>query len=152
MLLSDEDLLAVKPSFVPEVIAHLKERAAWEAEGLFAEKRRQPLISLPQLSVLISQQILKVTAIIEEWLDAHPDRMDATLNLLWPSRVPPSLSRPNTRRDAASLPASYRKQFVSAALASQLVYREGCRNLELMDAEGVLALVSEHLARVATPV
>jgi len=132
MCVSDDEFVALKASYVEEVLARLREMARLEAALLFSEARREPATPLPDLSERISFAILRVSDALATLMDGY-----AREHALWPvvsAQLPPSLA---THPEHAAtlpdkLPLEYQKSTIVKSLASRLVYREGLAFVEGM--------------------
>ncbi len=151
MLLNDDQFLAIKPDYVRQVIATLKRLAEVEAISLFQERRRQPLLSFPEISVMVSQQIIEVAQVIESQMPKWTSQHWAAAVQKAQANLPASLLAVASENPLGLLPEAYRRQMVSALLASRLVYREGCRNLELMTPDTLGKLAVEDLVSPVHP-
>lgn len=145
MLLDDQQFLEIKERYVSQVIDRLRALAQAEAISLFQEKRRQPMVPLPDLSVEVSRMILKLSEVIERWMDCWDQGQWENALAVLRQTLPTSLLETAGDDALRRLPAAYRVQCVSAMLASELVYREGCRNLELMEDSTLIQLAQRPL-------
>ena len=66
MLLTEEEFLTHKAAFVAQVVERLRTLARVEAELLFREHKRRPDLSLPTLSVRLSQVMLRTAEAVAE--------------------------------------------------------------------------------------
>jgi glutamate dehydrogenase len=124
LLLSEAELIAIKPTFVAEVIERLRLVARLEAEQLIEAQRAHPTVPLFELSVALSREINRLTdavlSVMPRLEAEDPDIISAVLL----SYIPASLLEAAGAR-LGTLPPSYRAAVVATALASRLVYREG---------------------------
>ncbi len=128
LVLSDAEFIALKPSYVREVVALIGERADSEAQALIsAWTRRHRRVRLSDLSQLISEAINRVNALIEGAIAAHLDDPDliATWQRHLRAHCPPSLVAGFAARLAARIPRAHRIAILSKRLASRMVYGEG---------------------------
>ena len=145
MLTSKSQFLEIKPQYVREVLALLCNLAYVESVCLFNEGRRRPDFSLPKISILISRQIIRIGDIIQETIG----NWDADEQVLADGFIRAYL--PKSLTDAAGadclqrIPADYRNQLIASILSSQIVYREGCQNLDRQSDEAISMLVRKHL-------
>jgi glutamate dehydrogenase len=125
MALSDEEFLAIKDEYVPQVVDRLRFLARNEAKMLFAEAGRDPSTPLPQISEQISIAILRCKTAVGQTLDRfdEPNRYR-----LWPiiqEQLPSSICEQYGGRLQERVPWEYQKQMIASGLASRMVYREG---------------------------
>ena len=125
MLVNDDEFIKLKPDYVPEVLATLRVLARREAQLLFAEARRRPDVSMPQLSESISRAILRVTDATGAQLENFGPEQKGRLWPLTREHLPPPLYDGYASRIAGRLPWEYTKNMIACSLASRLVYREG---------------------------
>ncbi|MBS2040601.1 hypothetical protein JST97_36780 [bacterium] len=129
MLLTESEFLSHKAEFVSEVIQRLRELARAEARLLYREQKRRPDRSLPELSVRLSQVMLRTAeAVAEASLDPLTDRHGGTREVL-EAYLPPVLLRLAGGR-LERVPREYRQRIVACSLAGKIVYREGISYLE----------------------
>lgn len=144
MLLSEEEFLEHKLTYVSQVIDRLRELARSEAELLFREHKRRPDLSLPELSVKLSKVLLDTAeAVARSGADPLRDETGGTREVFM-EYLPPLL------RDIAAdrfsqIPEDYRKRIVAGALAGKIVYREGITYLEDLPYEALSALALSYL-------
>jgi glutamate dehydrogenase len=142
MLLSEAEFLAVKERFVGEVLARLRELARLEAELLFAEHRRRPQLSLPEMSTRLSKTMNRASDAVAERI-ARVTGDDATLaREIVLEHLPPILREVAGARVDERLPSAYRLRIIATHLASRIVYKEGLDYLDPLpdDAIGELAM------------
>ncbi len=132
MLLSEDEFMRIKTVFVHEVLALLRRLADIEATCLFNEKERLHDVSLPELSVLISHQILRLGNIIHAGIAAWTWEDNELANQMVLHYLPDSLVRACGTGLVERIPVSYRNQLVAAILSSQITYREGHQHLRQM--------------------
>ena len=129
MLLSEREFLDHKSEFVAEVLERLRALARSEAQLLFREHKRRPDLSLPSLSVRLSQVMLRTAeAVAEASVDPLTDASGGTREVLQ-SYLPPILLRLAGER-LTQVPVDYRQRIVACTLAGKIVYREGIAYLE----------------------
>jgi glutamate dehydrogenase len=144
MLLSEEEFLTHKTAFVRQVIERLRILARFEAELLFREHKRRPDLSLPTLSIRLSQVMLKTAeAVATASVDPLSEQHGGTLEV-FQSYLPPLL------RDLAGnrlhqVPLDYRQRIVACSLSSKIVYREGITYLEDLPNEAMRELALTYL-------
>lgn len=129
MLLTEEEFLQHKQEFVGQVIERLRALARAEAELLFREHKRRPDLSLPSLSVRLSQIMLRTAeAVAQASVDPLEDRQGGTREVLQ-QYLPPLLQQVAGAR-LTQIPVDYRQRIVACSLAGKIVYREGITYLE----------------------
>ena len=127
LLLSDEEFISVKRTFVAEVQTIIRARAEADAKALIsAWKRRTGQVRLSDLSQQISTEINRVNALIEPLIAAHldDDRLDATWKRHLEAHCPPCLLQWR-QRVIERIPREHRIAILSKRLASRMVYKEG---------------------------
>lgn len=155
LALSEEEFLAIRDTFVAEVLDILRRRARDEARLLFAEYRlgagRRPASAI---SLDISLAINGLTELIEALFtrDDEPFAEDPELRALFLDYCPPVLARNYGERLLERVPRSHQAAILAASLASRLVYGEGLdwagRLLAVRDSREVLSAYLEQEARV----
>lgn len=142
MLLDEGAFLAIKETFVGEVLERLRTLARQEAALLFRLHRRHPDRPLSEASVRVSAAINRATDAVVEALStsSRADR-DGTRGLVL-EHLPPSLVTAAGDDLLDRLPSAYLDRVVASSLAADLVYREGDAFFEGLDdgAVGRLAL------------
>jgi glutamate dehydrogenase len=145
MLLSDEEFLSIKPEYVKQVLETLCSLAEIESISLFNESSRMPDLTLPEISVRISEQIIRVADIIDECIGNWSEDEQGLANGFVRSHLPASLVEKVGDNLFDRIPTTYRNQLVASLLSSRIVYRDGCKNLESMQNEDLAQLVRSHL-------
>lgn len=145
MLLTEKQFLNIKPTYVEEVLGTLSSLAEIESISLFNEKARMPQLTLPEISVRISEQIIRVADIIDASIDQWDPKEQSLANQFICSWLPPSLVETVGDNLFERLPQTYRRQLISSILSSRIVYRDGCKSLESMHDETLAQLVRDHL-------
>ena len=145
MLLTEEQFLAIKPTYVEEVLETLCELAQIESVSLFNEAARMPELTLPEISVRISQQIIRVADVIDQSVPAWDVNEQELANEFIRRYLPASLVEAMGEDLFGKFPKTYRRQLIASILSSRIVYREGCQQLESMRDNPLAALVRKHL-------
>jgi len=131
MCVSDDDFVAMKGSYVKQVLEMMREMAQLEARLLFAEAGNDPTSPLPAISERISFAILRVSDAVATVMDGYAQQQP-----LWPmvaAELPDALANSeHAPRLPDALPFEYQKSVVAKSLASRLVYREGLSFIEGM--------------------
>jgi glutamate dehydrogenase len=145
MLLPDEEFIAIKSTYVEEVLELLRELAKTEAISLFNEQLRQPELTLPQISVLISNQIIRVADVINDSFPSWSEEEVRISDQFVESFLPASLVQKISSSLNQKIPANYRRHLISAILSSRIVYREGIQNLTAMTDLNLNKLIRSHV-------
>jgi glutamate dehydrogenase len=145
MLLDEEQFLEIKPTYVQEVLETLCSLAEIESISLFNESSRMPDLTLPEISVRLSQQIIRVADIVDSSVPNWTEEEQQLGNEFIRCFLPASLVEAVGDELFDYFPSTYRRQLIASTLSSRIVYREGCQNLELMRDETLDRLVREHL-------
>ena len=146
MLLSEKQFLDIKSMYVNQVLSTLASLAETESISLFNEKARMPDLTLPEISVRISKQIIRVADLIDVSIETwNPEEQDLANQFIlhW---LPPSLVEAVGENNLFDrFPETYRRQLIASILSSRIVYRDGCQNLESMRDDTLADLVRDHL-------
>ena len=144
MLLTEIKFLTHKPTFVAQVVERLRTLARVEAELLFREHKRRPDLSLPPLSVRLSQVMLRTAeAVAEASVDPLSEEHGGTRDV-FEAYLPPILREVAGSRLHQG-PLDYRQRIVACSLSSKIVYREGITYLEDLPNEALCELVLTYL-------
>ncbi len=168
LLISDEEFLAHKPRFVADVVSLIRSHCQSEAKALLsAWRRRGRSVRLSELSAQFSDEINRVSGLLEPAISQHLD--DPDLASAWRSHLeahcPHLLVELFRDRLAARLPRPHRVAILAKRIASRMVYREGltwCRGYVTQDrlwetvstylaAEAQMQAVCLHLAGLQLP-
>jgi glutamate dehydrogenase len=145
MLITDQQFSSIKKEYVSEVLDLLCNLAYVESVSLFNEGRRRPDLTLPQISILISQQIIRVGDVIQTTIEAwNAEEQSLALGFV-DAYLPKSLTEAAGSQYLEQIPTDYRNQLIASILSSQIVYREGCQNLDRQSDEAISLLVRKHL-------
>ena len=128
LVVEDAEFLAMKPTYVKEVVAIIRARAEAEAKALIAAwKRRGGKARLSDLSQQLSAEINRVSGLIEPLIEAHLD--DKPLAATWGRHLeghcPPILVEKYGKRLLDRIPRAHRIAILAKRLASRMVYKEG---------------------------
>jgi glutamate dehydrogenase len=128
LVMSDEEFLAVKPRYVAEVIDLIRARADDEATALLAAwVRRNRQVTLSQLSPQFSDEINRVSGLLEAAITEHLE--DSDCQDYWrrhlEAHCPPVLVEQFRARLTTHIPRPHRIAILAKRLASRMVYREG---------------------------
>jgi hypothetical protein len=145
MVLTETEFEAIKPVYVQEVLQLLKSLARIEAISLFNEHARQSTKSLPEISVELSQQIIRVADVIslscQSWNETEAELADQFILEF----LPASLVAQTSEELISRIPSVYRRQLIAAILSSRIVYREGYRNVSELSVAQLEDLVRHQL-------
>ena len=126
MLLSKQEFLDHKAEIVRDVLVKLRELADQEAKLLFRQHLLRPDVSLPDLSVEISSQILRAHAAIMRTLESQPeDALRAMLLRQAKAHLPAKLLELGLDHLEERIPEAYLRNVIGKSLASHIVYKEG---------------------------
>lgn len=125
LLLSEEELLAVKPRFVLEVIERLRTAARLEAEQLYEARKRSPNTPHFELGIVLSREINRLTDALAASFSKLEASDPALVEEAVRSHTPPVIAQAAQDRLMTELPAAYRAQIVCSTIASRIIYREG---------------------------
>jgi glutamate dehydrogenase len=132
MLLNEKQFLNIKPRYVEQVLATLASLAEIESVSLFNEKARMPDLTLPEISVRISKQIIRVADVIDGSIETWEPKEQHLANQFIRHYLPPALVDTVGENLFEKFPETYRRQLIASILSSRIVYRDGCQNLESM--------------------
>lgn len=158
LIMDEDEFLARKQRYVDETIAILHEKADVEARALFAAwTRRQRSARLSELSMQLSEEINRVSGLLEAVIAEHLD--DADLAGAWrrhlEAHCPPVIVADFADRIVTHIPRPHRVAILAKRLASHMVYREGltwCRTYllekRIWDVLATYLLAEERIGRV----
>ncbi len=146
MLMSEEQFVASKADYVADVLKVLASLAEIEAISLFNDGLRRPDLTLPEISVQISKQIIRVGDVVEKTCDDWSAEDQELANEYVGTFLPATLEKVLGGGVVEKIPESYRRQLLSALLASRIVYREGCFSIQTMRDDSIAALARKTLA------
>jgi glutamate dehydrogenase len=147
MLLVEEDIIAIKSTFVEQVLERLRSLARLEAVLLIAEHARHPEVSLPELSIKLSKVINGTAPIIAESIPSWNDTDLALARQLVVDHLPPVLLEVVGDKVYETLPERYIHWLMANRLASGIAYREGIDFLSDMEPEAIVELVLNYLRK-----
>lgn len=145
MMLSEAEFLAIKDDFVAEVISSLREFAMFEAKTLFREHYFRPELSLTQLSMALSAQIIKITDLIAQLLNNGEIEKQGFAEDLLLDFMPPSLRKKMGPSLVSTLPPAYVVRAIASVLASKIIYHEGIAYLTSLNDEQIADHVVKYL-------
>jgi glutamate dehydrogenase len=139
LVLSTKEFLAIKETYVSQVIDILRQKADFEAKLLFREYARPGNArTLVELSMDISREINVVTDALLDELTSRESTVlkDPFFQSLVLKHCPPVLVEKYRERILDKLPAPHRIAILAAFIASYIVYREGLGWLERIPPKG----------------
>ena len=125
MVLSDDEFLSIKDTYVSQVLDRLRELARVEAEFLMRAAKTHPSMSLPKISVELSKVINTTAAAIAAGVPSWPTEDRELAKQMIRDHLPKVLFDFAGDRVWKSLPASYQTWIIANRLASSIAYREG---------------------------
>ncbi len=125
MVLSDEEFLSIKDTYVSQVLERLRELARVEAEFLMRAAKTHPNLSLPKISVELSKVINTSAAAIAAGVPNWPAEDRELAKQMIRDHLPKVLFDFAGDRVWKSLPQSYQTWIIANRLASSIAYREG---------------------------
>lgn len=149
LLLSSEEFYAIKDRYIAEVLDRLREKAALEANLLFAEyKLSGGRKTLVQLSKEISQEINQVTDVLLEAFTKEREKLlqEELFRRILLLHCPPVLRELYETR-IFTLPHSHIVAILAASIASYIVYREGLGWLDSIDERDQYETVLTYMQR-----
>ena len=125
MVLTDDEFLSIKDTYVAQVLERLRELARVEAEFLMRAAKTHPSMSLPKISVELSKVINTTAAAIAAGVPSWPAEDRELAKQMIRDHLPKVLFEFAGDRVWKSLPASYQTWIIANRLASSVAYREG---------------------------
>ncbi|MCZ6834953.1 MAG: NAD-glutamate dehydrogenase [Planctomycetota bacterium] len=145
MLLSEEEFLSIKKTFVEQVLDRLRELARREAELLMRVYRHRPHVPLPTTSISLSRVMIRAADAIEEAVERLTKDDGEILRHLVIEHLPPILVETAGERLWTQTPQPYLKWIMAKSLAARIVYREGFDYLDSMPLEAIADLAVKYL-------
>lgn len=151
LILEEDEFMAIKNTYVKQVIDLLREKAGSEAKLLFREyvlcAGKKNLVSL---SKEISQEINHLTdLLLEEFTDqASTIVKDPIFLKLIFKHCPPILVEKYQKRIVSQLPLTYMVAILSAQIASYIVYNEGLNWMESIEDSNVVNAACTYMRNV----
>ncbi len=145
MVVSTQEFLAIKKTFVEQVLVKLRDLARKEAELLMREHQRQPHVPLAEMSIRLSRVIIRASDAIENVLDGLPQQDWLLVRGLALEHLPRVLVDHVGEALWERMPRAYLKGMVAASLASRIVYKEGLDYLESMPMAAVAEFAIRYL-------
>lgn len=148
LILSPKEFIAIKDTYVQQVIVKLREKADMEAKLLLREYHdRGCQTPLVELSKVLSNVINRVTDLISAKLEILSEaefRNDLYDELIL-TYVPGILRENYEKRVLEKIPRSYRQAIISADTASRVVYKEGLSFFENLPDDEVIHTVNLYI-------
>jgi glutamate dehydrogenase len=147
MVLSDDEFLKIKDSYVKDVLDRLRSLARQEAMLLMAEGRRHSHIPLPEISTQLSKVMNGAATAIADALPKWPkESQDAAKTLVF-EHLPKTLIDVAGERVWKSIPEAYLTWLKAKRLAANIVYREGVDFFASMDHAAIGDLARRYLEK-----
>ncbi len=147
MALDEKEFMSIKPRFVEEVLATLRQLAQEEALLLMQEGRRRTSTSLPEISTHLSRVANAAAAAIAAAIPTWPEDDRENAKFLVFDHLPPVLLETAAERVWTRMPAAYLNWMQAKRLASSMLYREGIDFLEDLESEAIAELGRRYLAK-----
>lgn len=147
MALDEQEFMAIKPRFVEEVLAKLRQLAHDEAMLLMQEGRRRTNTSLPQISTHLSRVANGAAAAIAAAIPTWPEADRNNARLLVFDHLPRVLVETAADRVWTRMPEAYLNWMQASRLASSMLYREGIDFLDNLEAGAIAELARRYLAK-----
>jgi glutamate dehydrogenase len=125
MVLSDEEFLSIKDTYVAQVLERLRDLARVEGEFLMRAAKSHPSMSLPRISVELSKVINASAFAIAAGVPGWPADDRELAKQMIRDHLPKVLFDHADDRVWTNLPQSYQNWIVANRLASSIAYREG---------------------------
>ncbi|MCH2132922.1 MAG: NAD-glutamate dehydrogenase [Phycisphaerales bacterium] len=145
MMLTTEEFLAIKPRFVPEVLAKLRSFARREAQLLVRLHCQQCDVQLPEMSIRLSRSVIRTADAIEPAIgELTGDDLELMRDVVH-EHLPASLLEIAEDRLHTHIPETYLMWMAAKSLAARLVYREGIDPLEKMSTDTMCSMAMDFL-------
>ncbi|MFN9125908.1 MAG: hypothetical protein ACK5WD_08770 [bacterium] len=145
MVLTDEEFLSIKDTYVSQVLDRLRELARVEAEFLMRAAKSHPNLSLPKISVELSKVINTSAAAIAQGVPNWPAEDRELAKQMIRDHLPKVLFDFAGDRVWKSLPQSYQTWIIANRLASSMAYREGLDFFEGYTAAEIADLARRYM-------
>jgi glutamate dehydrogenase len=145
MLISNEEFMAIKETFVEQVLHKLRTLARREAELLARIHQHRPHVPLPDVSTRMSQVMTRTADAIEMAIDSlNAEEADLMQYLVF-DHLPQILLETANERLWTNLPRAYLKWMMAKSLSTRVIYREGFEYLESMPMSAIASLSVRYL-------
>ncbi len=146
MLLDEQEFLEIKEVFIEQVLIKLRGLARREAELLLRVHNHMPHVSLPKLSIQLSEVMMRTADAIAVALDDLPAPQMQLARQLVIDHMPKVLLERAGDRVATRLPKTYMHWIMAKSLAARIVYREGFEYLQSMAPNMIAELALQYLS------
>ena len=147
MVLDEQEFLAIKPTFVAQVLDTLRDLARAEAVLLMQEGRRRTGTSLPAISTRLSKVANAAAAAIAAAIPTWPEADRERAKSLGVDHLPPILRETAGDRIWTRMPASYLNWMQANRLASSMLYHEGIDFLADLEPAATAELARRYLEK-----
>ncbi|MDF7800192.1 hypothetical protein P4C99_12005 [Pontiellaceae bacterium B1224] len=141
MLLTREEFLEHKEQFVTEVIDRLRKLARLEAQVLLRTHRLNPRLTLPDISIRLSEVINNAAHVIYSHIQQAPDLVEP-MKTVTDFYIPPMLRQRLWNIEQSE----YCRKLLAAIVSAKIVYTEGVEFFEGVSNEEIICLVREYLS------
>jgi glutamate dehydrogenase len=145
MLLSNEEFMAIKETFVEQVLDKLRLLARREAELLVRVYLHRPHVPLPEVSTRMSKVMMRTADAIEAAIDTLDAEESDLMQYLVFDHLPKVLLETAADRLWTKLPRAYLKWMMAKSLSTRVIYREGFEYLEEMPMSAIASLAVKYL-------
>ncbi len=145
MILSEDEFLEIKTTFIEQILTKLRELARREAELLLRMSKHHAETPLFELSIRLSRVVIRTADAIHSAITATNDTDPALMKRLVTSHLPNALLEKAGDRVWDEMPPAYLEWIMAKSLAARLVYREGFEYLESISERAIGRLAVEYL-------
>jgi glutamate dehydrogenase len=147
MVLEEQEFLAIKTTFVEQVLARLRSLARAEALLLLQESRRRDATPLPEISTHLSRVANRAAAAIAAAIPQWPEADRVRARQLVVDHLPPVLLETAGDRIWTRMPAAYLGWMQANRLASTMLYHEGIDFLDGLEGAATGSLARRYLEK-----
>ena len=145
MLLGEEEFMAIKETFVEQVLIKLRTLARAEAELLARLHQHHPHSPLPEMSIQISKIMSRTSdSLINYWNNLTKKQVE-DLKTLVLDHLPKILTETAGKDLWGKMPDAYLQWMMAKSLAARIVYREGFEYLETMEDDDLAIIALRYL-------
>lgn len=145
MLLSNDEFMSIKETFVEQILTKLRTLARREAELLVRVYQHRPHIPLPEVSTRISTVMMRTADAIEMAIDSLNAEDSELMQYLVFDHLPAILLETADDRLWSNIPRAYLKWMMAKSLSTRVIYREGFEYLEAMPMSAIASLSVKYL-------
>ncbi len=145
MLLTTDEFLGIKQTFVEEVITKLQLFARREAQLLVRLLQQNDDVILPEMSIRLSRAVIRTADAIEPVINELTGENLQLMRQVIHEHLPQSLLELGEDRLHDNLPQAYLQWMAAKSLAARLVYREGINALEKMPTNTICSTALDFL-------